>query len=65
MSKLIEWLEQNTRPAPPTFTVKELAAKLDVDQSLITLWRQGLRKPGKRKLVKVSKLTGIEIKDLL
>jgi transcriptional regulator with XRE-family HTH domain len=62
MSKLIRWMEENTRPR---YQLDELAGKLGVSQSLLTLWRQGKRKPGRPQLVKLSKLTGIKIEDLL
>jgi transcriptional regulator with XRE-family HTH domain len=62
MSKLIAWIEEKTRPA---MTLNELAKKLEVSQSLVTLWRQGKRKPGIKQLKKIAKLTGIKVDDLL
>lgn len=62
MSKLIQWLEENTIPQT---TLKAIAKELQVDQSLLSLWRHGRRKPGKRQLRKLSKLTGIRIEELL
>jgi transcriptional regulator with XRE-family HTH domain len=62
MSKLIDWLEQKTRPP---MELKDIAQALKVDQSLVSLWRAGKRKPGKRQLKNLSRLTGIKIEDLL
>ena len=62
MTKLMKYLEEHTLPK---ITAQELAVKLGVDGSLITLWRQGKRKPGKSKLKTLSKVTGIPIEDLL
>lgn len=62
MSKLIQWLEENTVPQT---TLKAIAKELQVNQSLVSLWRHGRRKPGKRQLQKLSKLTGIRIEELL
>src|SRR6266704_3237423 len=62
MSKLIQWLNENTLPVT---TLKDIAGQLKVDPSLVSLWRQGKRKPGKRQLKNLSRLIGIKIEDLL
>ncbi len=62
MTKLMQFLEENTKPK---ISALELAHKLRIHPSLITLWRQGTRKPGKSKLKALSRITGIPIEDLL
>lgn len=62
MSELREYLKRVTRPK---YTVAELAARLKVHKSLITMWRSGARKPGRDKLKQLAKLSGIKIEDLL
>jgi len=62
MSKLIDWLEQQTRPP---MELIEIARALKDDRSLVSLWRMGKRKPGKQQLKNLSRLTGIKIEDLL
>ena len=62
MTKLMQFLEENTKPK---ISALELAHKLRIHPSLITLWRQGARKPGKSKLKALSRITGIPIEDLL
>ncbi len=43
----------------------DLARELGVDRSLISHWLAGRRKPGRSKLISLSKITGIPIEDLL
>jgi len=62
MSKLIEWIEKNTRPQ---LTLSELAQQMQVSLSTVSLWREGKRKPGRRVLKRLSELTGIKVEDLL
>jgi transcriptional regulator with XRE-family HTH domain len=62
MSKLMQWLDENTRP---NYTLDGIAEKLKVSQSIVTLWRQGKRKPGRAQLRKLSQLTGLRVEDLL
>jgi transcriptional regulator with XRE-family HTH domain len=62
MSKLIKYLEDQTQPK---ISAKELAARIGISASLLSYWMSGHRKPGKSKLQKVSKITGIKIEDLL
>ena len=62
MSKLMHWLDEQTRPK---MSAKDIADRVKVHQSLVTMWRSGLRKPGKGKLRELSKLTGIKVEDLL
>jgi transcriptional regulator with XRE-family HTH domain len=62
VSKLIQWLDTNTRP---NMTLYVLAKKLKVSQSTLTLWRQGKRKPNSGQLRKISQVTGLKIEDLL
>jgi transcriptional regulator with XRE-family HTH domain len=62
MSKLMQFLEENTKPK---ISALKLAQKLKVHPSLITLWRLGQRKPGKGKIKQLSKVTGIAVEDLL
>jgi transcriptional regulator with XRE-family HTH domain len=61
MTPLQQFLIENTEPK---ISKRDLAKKLKVDASLITLWMQGTRKPGKAKLQRVSQVTGIPM-DLL
>ena len=61
MTPLMQFLVENTEPK---MSKRDLARKLKVDASLITLWMQGARKPGKSKLKRVSQITGIPL-DLL
>jgi transcriptional regulator with XRE-family HTH domain len=65
MNKLQRFLEERTRPTPAPITVHELAVKLKVHPSLVTMWRSGLRRPGKSKLKALAALTGIKVEDLL
>jgi transcriptional regulator with XRE-family HTH domain len=62
MTKLMQWLDENTQP---NMTLAELAQKLKVSQSIVTLWRQGKRKPGRAQLRKLSALTGLRVEELL
>lgn len=62
MSKLIRYLEEQTKPK---ITAKQLAAKLGVSQSLLSYWMSGDRKPGAGKLKQISRVTGIKLEDLL
>jgi transcriptional regulator with XRE-family HTH domain len=58
----MKYLKEATEPR---ITASALAEKIGVDQSLITLWKTGKRKPGVAKLKAVSRVTGIPIEDLL
>jgi hypothetical protein len=62
MTKLMQFLEENTKPK---ISALKLAQKLKVHPSLITLWRLGQRKPGKSKLKRLSQVTGLPVEDLL
>jgi transcriptional regulator with XRE-family HTH domain len=62
MNKLQRYLDEVTRPK---LSIDQIAEKLKVHPSLVTMWRRGTRNPGKAKLVALSKLTGIKVEDLL
>lgn len=62
MSKLQTFLKQNTQPK---IKVGDLAEKLGVHPTLIIMWRNGTRRPGRSKLKPLSKITGIAVNDLL
>ena len=61
MTPLQQYLVEHTEPK---ISKKELARKLKVDASLITLWQQGSRKPGERQLKRLSQITGIPMELL-
>lgn len=61
MTPLMQYLLDNTEPK---ISKRELAIKLKVDPSLITLWAQGTRKPGKSRLKRISQVTGIPVELL-
>jgi transcriptional regulator with XRE-family HTH domain len=62
MTRLMKFLEDNTKPK---MTAQELAGKVGVHSSLVSLWRTGQRKPGAKQLKALSKVTGIPIAELL
>jgi transcriptional regulator with XRE-family HTH domain len=62
MKKLAVYLRKVTTPA---MTAAEIAKRLDVSQSTVSLWMSGKRRPGLNKLKQLSALTGIKVEDLL
>lgn len=62
MTKLMTFLEQNTKPK---IRVGDLADKLGVHPTLIIMWRNGTRRPGRSRLRALSKITKIAVNDLL
>jgi transcriptional regulator with XRE-family HTH domain len=62
MKKLAAYLKKVTTPA---MTPAEIAHKMGVSQSTVSLWMSGKRRPGLGKLKQLSQLTGIKIEDLL
>ena len=61
MTPLQQYLAENTEPK---ISKRDLAAKLNVDASLITRWASGERVPSKHKLKRVSQVTGIPLELL-
>jgi len=59
---LVQFLVENTEPK---ISKQSLARQVRVHPSLITLWMQGLRKPGRATLQRLSKVTGLSIEELL
>lgn len=62
MTKLAVYLKKVTTPR---MTATEIAHKMGVSQSTVSLWMSGKRRPGLDKLKQLSTLTGIKIEDLL
>jgi transcriptional regulator with XRE-family HTH domain len=62
MTPLMQYLVEQTEPK---ISKQELAKRVRVHPSLITLWMKGHRKPGRATLQQLSKVTGLPIKELL
>lgn len=62
MKKLAVYLKKVTTPA---MTATEIAQKMGVSSSTVSLWMSGKRRPGLDRLKQLSELTGIKIEDLL
>lgn len=62
MKKLQQFLERATSPK---MTQAEVAEKLGVSPSLVSLWMSGKRMPGRSKIKQLSELTGIKIEEFL
>jgi transcriptional regulator with XRE-family HTH domain len=62
MKKLQQFLERTTTPK---MTQLEVAEKLGVSPSLVSLWMSGKRMPGRSKIKKLAELTGIKVEEFL
>jgi transcriptional regulator with XRE-family HTH domain len=62
MKKLAAYLQKVTTP---TMTSAQIAEKLGVSQSTVSLWMSGKRSPRIDKLKRLAALTGIKVEDLL